>query len=208
MQSQHLPDFGITGHFILRVVNIHCILNDCTILIDFNLLCHPSNGKVVTVSVKLNTREKKKAQIENHATQDMHLAAGYLTIWTFSLAELMIMILLKSAVSKDPIQSTLERSGKQFSCSQAPSSNPLQVHIHFDLQINFCSGALEVFTVQLHQPHYTAPEHQSWQLTLETCLKFSCMVFENKMLWDNCQLISFGCIAPSLSSCIQQLSEL
>lgn len=79
MQSQHLPDFGITGHFILRVVNIHCILNDCTILIDFNLLCHPSNGKVVTVSVKLNTREKK-AQIENHATQDMHLAAGYLTI--------------------------------------------------------------------------------------------------------------------------------
>lgn len=57
--NQCLPDFGITGHFILRVVNIHCILNDCTILIDFNLLCHSSDGKVVTVSVKLNTEKQK-----------------------------------------------------------------------------------------------------------------------------------------------------
>lgn len=59
MQSQCLPDFGITGHFILGVVNIHCVLNDRTILIDFYLLCHPSNGKVVTVSVELNTEEQK-----------------------------------------------------------------------------------------------------------------------------------------------------
>lgn len=60
MQSQRLPDFGITGHFILRVVNIHRILNDCTILIDFNLLCHPGDGKVVTVSVELDTEEQKQ----------------------------------------------------------------------------------------------------------------------------------------------------
>jgi len=59
MQSQRSPDFGITGHFILRVVNIHRVLNDCTILIDFNLLRHPSDGKVVTVSVELNTEEQK-----------------------------------------------------------------------------------------------------------------------------------------------------
>lgn len=50
-----LPDFGIAGHFINRVVDVHCILDHCAVLKHLDLLGHASNGKVVTVSVKFNT---------------------------------------------------------------------------------------------------------------------------------------------------------
>ena len=46
------------GHFIFRVMNIHRILNDCAIFIDFDLFCNPSNCKVVTIPVKFNTKER------------------------------------------------------------------------------------------------------------------------------------------------------
>lgn len=52
-----VPDFGIAGHLIFRVMNIHGILNDCAIFVDFNLLCNTSNCKIVTISVKFNTME-------------------------------------------------------------------------------------------------------------------------------------------------------
>lgn len=55
-KKRQLPDFGIAGHFILRVMNIHCILDDGAIFIDFNLLCNSSNCKVVTIPVKFNTK--------------------------------------------------------------------------------------------------------------------------------------------------------
>lgn len=54
-----VPDFGIAGHFIFGVMNIHGILNDCAIFIDFNLLCNSSNCKIVTIPVKFNTTEEK-----------------------------------------------------------------------------------------------------------------------------------------------------
>lgn len=50
-------DFGTAGHFIFRVMNIHRILNDCAIFIDFHLLCNPSNHKIVTILVKFDTNE-------------------------------------------------------------------------------------------------------------------------------------------------------
>lgn len=50
-----LPDFGIAGHFINRVVDVHCVLDHCAILKHLDLLGHTSDGKVVTVTVKLNT---------------------------------------------------------------------------------------------------------------------------------------------------------
>lgn len=55
-----IPDFGIAGHFILRIMNIHGVLDDCAIFIDFNFLCNSSNCKIVTISVKFNTKGKQK----------------------------------------------------------------------------------------------------------------------------------------------------
>lgn len=40
-------------------MNIHCILDDSAIFIDFYLLCNPSNRKIVTIPVKFNTKGKK-----------------------------------------------------------------------------------------------------------------------------------------------------
>lgn len=59
LKRQYIPDFGITSHFILRVMNIDCILYNRAIFVDFNFLGHPSNGKVVTVSIKLNTEKQE-----------------------------------------------------------------------------------------------------------------------------------------------------
>lgn len=50
-----LPDFGIAGHFIDRVVDVHCVLDHGAVLKHLDLLGHTSNSKVVTVTVKLNT---------------------------------------------------------------------------------------------------------------------------------------------------------
>lgn len=58
LSSSLLPDFGIAGHFINRVVNVHCILDHCAILKHLDLLGHTSDGEVVTVTVKLNTETK------------------------------------------------------------------------------------------------------------------------------------------------------
>lgn len=55
LSSSLLPDFGIAGHFINRVVNVHCILDHCAILKHLDLLGYTSDGEVVTVTVKLNT---------------------------------------------------------------------------------------------------------------------------------------------------------
>lgn len=57
-----LPDFGIAGHLINRVVDVHSILDHCAILKHLDLLCHTGDGKVVTVSVKLNTETKVRIQ--------------------------------------------------------------------------------------------------------------------------------------------------
>ncbi len=56
-----LPDFGIAGHLVNRVVDVHCILDHCAILKHLDLLGHTSDGKVVTVTVKLNTETKVRA---------------------------------------------------------------------------------------------------------------------------------------------------
>lgn len=58
-EKQHIPDFGITCHFVFWIMNINCILNDCAIFIDFNLLCDSRNSKIVTVSIKFNTKKQK-----------------------------------------------------------------------------------------------------------------------------------------------------
>lgn len=56
------PDFGIAGHFIDRVVDVHCILDHSAILKHLNLFGYTSDGKVVTVSVKLNTETQVTIQ--------------------------------------------------------------------------------------------------------------------------------------------------
>lgn len=57
-----LPDFGIAGHFINRVVDVHCILDHCAVLKHLDLLGNTSDGKVVTVTVKLNTETQVRIQ--------------------------------------------------------------------------------------------------------------------------------------------------
>lgn len=49
------PDFGIAGHFVDRVVDVHCILDHCAVFKHLDFLGHTSDGKVVAVAVKLNT---------------------------------------------------------------------------------------------------------------------------------------------------------
>ncbi len=61
LSSLPLPDFGIAGHFVYRVVDVHCILNHCAVFKHLDLLGHASDGKVVTVTVKLNTKKQVKA---------------------------------------------------------------------------------------------------------------------------------------------------
>lgn len=57
-----LPDFGIAGHFIDRVVDVHCILDHCAILKHLDLFGHTGDGEVVTVTVKLNTEKQERIQ--------------------------------------------------------------------------------------------------------------------------------------------------
>lgn len=57
-----VPDFGIAGHFINRVVDVHRILDHCAVLKHLDLLGHTSDGKVVTVTVKLNTETHRQEQ--------------------------------------------------------------------------------------------------------------------------------------------------
>lgn len=52
---KNLPDFGIAGHFVDRVVDVHSVLDYRAIFKHFDFFGHTSNGKVVTVAVKLNT---------------------------------------------------------------------------------------------------------------------------------------------------------
>lgn len=59
-----LPDFRITGHFILWVMNVYSILNNCIIFIHLNLLSHTSDGKVITVSVKLYAAIKQNCVLQ------------------------------------------------------------------------------------------------------------------------------------------------
>lgn len=51
----HSPDFGIAGHFIDGIVDVHCILDHSSILKNLDLFGHTSDGEIVTVTVKLNT---------------------------------------------------------------------------------------------------------------------------------------------------------
>lgn len=55
-----LPDFGIAGHFINRVVDVHGVLDHCAVLKHLDLLGHTGNSKVVTVTVKLNTETQDR----------------------------------------------------------------------------------------------------------------------------------------------------
>lgn len=173
--SQCLPDFGITGHFILRVVNIHCILNDCTIFIDFNLLCHSSDGKVVTVSVELNT-EKQKHRLRTLKNTPHISQVDILPPKHTGMAELQII------VCKYPVQNTLAQTSTMWSsCSKhcslihSPSTHP---HLHFcgstttlpqPGYLFTCSGG---FSVQPHHLHCVVPKGQSQELVLEMCLTF------------------------------------
>lgn len=50
-----IPDFGIASHFVDRVVDVYSILDHSAILKHLDLLGDTSNGKVVTVTVKLDT---------------------------------------------------------------------------------------------------------------------------------------------------------
>lgn len=58
-----LPDFGIAGHFVNGIVDVDCILDHCAILKHLDLLGHTSNGKIVTVTVKLNTATQAKKKL-------------------------------------------------------------------------------------------------------------------------------------------------
>lgn len=51
----NLPDFGIAGHFVDRVVDVHCVLDHCAVFKHLDFLGHTSDGKVVAVAVKFNT---------------------------------------------------------------------------------------------------------------------------------------------------------
>lgn len=64
------PDFGIAGHFIDRVVDVHCILDHSAVLKHLDLLGHTSDGKVVTVAVKLNTETQDAVKDVSHAQKD------------------------------------------------------------------------------------------------------------------------------------------
>lgn len=63
-----IPDFGITGHFIDRIVDVHGILDHSAVLKHFDLLGHASDGEVVTVTVKLDaeTHVRIKSAIRLH----------------------------------------------------------------------------------------------------------------------------------------------
>lgn len=52
--SSNLPDFGIAGHFIHGIVDVHGVLDHCAIFKHFDFLGYTSDGKVVAVSVKLD----------------------------------------------------------------------------------------------------------------------------------------------------------
>lgn len=86
-----LPDFGIAGHFVDRVVDVHCILDHGAILKHLDFLGHTSDGKVVTVTVKLNTKTQvriqslKKSRLNKNKTflRISHFIVGNtLNIWT------------------------------------------------------------------------------------------------------------------------------
>jgi len=49
------PDFGIAGHFIDGVVDVHRVLDHRAVLKHLDLLGHAGDGEVVTVAVKLDT---------------------------------------------------------------------------------------------------------------------------------------------------------
>lgn len=55
-----IPDFGIAGHFIDRVMDVHSILDHSAVLKHFDLLGHTSNGEVVTVTVELDTETDRR----------------------------------------------------------------------------------------------------------------------------------------------------
>lgn len=55
IHPQNRPDFGIAGHFIDRVVDVHRVLDHRAVFKHLDLLGHAGDGKVVAVSVKLNT---------------------------------------------------------------------------------------------------------------------------------------------------------
>lgn len=52
----HSPDFGIAGHFVDRIVDVHGVLDHSAVLKHLDLLGHTSDGEVVTVSVKLDAK--------------------------------------------------------------------------------------------------------------------------------------------------------
>lgn len=66
-----LPDFGIAGHFVDGIVDVHSVLDYSAILKHLDLLGHTSNGEVVTVAIKLDTeREVRTVRDGEGADQD------------------------------------------------------------------------------------------------------------------------------------------
>lgn len=58
---QNRPDFGIAGHFVDGVVDVHCVLDHRAVFKHLDLLGHASDGKVVAVSVKLDAERQQLA---------------------------------------------------------------------------------------------------------------------------------------------------
>lgn len=70
---ENWPDFGIAGHFVDGVVDIHGVLDHRAVFKHLDLLGYTGDGKVVAVAVKLDTGTQQMDVSGSSSTVDSTL---------------------------------------------------------------------------------------------------------------------------------------